>query len=90
MNKNGILITVRTGSSRLPQKALIKIADLCTIEYPILAAKRSKHCDKIVLCTTTLKEDDVLCELANKHGIEYFRGSVKDKLDRWYNACKVN
>tara|TARA_R100000008_G_C3560653_1_gene155950 strand:+ start:479 stop:1225 length:747 start_codon:yes stop_codon:yes gene_type:complete len=83
----GIFITVRTGSTRLPNKALLKIGDKHTIEYVIEQAKKSKFAEKIVLCTTTLPEDDILCEIAEKNGIHHFRGSVEDKLDRWLCAA---
>ena len=43
--------------------------------------------DHIVLCTTLLKEDDILCDIASKEGIVFFRGSTKDKLDRWKGAA---
>lgn len=87
MNK-AIFITARAGSTRLPRKCLLKINGKYTIEYLIERVKKSKLKDLIVLCTTKLKEDDILCDIALKHGIEYFRGSVKDKLMRWYNAVK--
>ena len=41
----------------------------------------------IVLCTTELSEDDVLCQIAKEEGIQYFRGSVHDKLARWLGAA---
>ena len=44
--------------------------------------------DTVVLCTTTLPEDDILCEIAEKNNIFYYRGSVEDKLERWLGACK--
>ena len=84
----GILITVRTGSTRLPKKALLKINGKTTIEHLIDRVKRSVLADKIILCTTTLEEDDILYTIAQKNNIEYFRGSVKDKLERWNEACK--
>mgnify|MGYP003675236427 FL=1 len=83
-----IFVSVRTGSTRLPQKALKKISEKTTIEYLIDRVKKSIHADKIVLCTTKLKEDDALCKIAEKNGIEYFRGSSPDKLKRWLGACK--
>lgn len=86
MNK-AIFITVRTGSTRLPNKALLKINDKETIVHLIERVKKSKKADNIILCTTNLKEDNILCELASKSGIDYFRGSVKDKLERWNGAC---
>ena len=82
-----IFITVRTGSTRLPNKALLKINNKETIIHLIDRVKKSKQADKIILCTTKLKEDDVLCEIAKQNGIDYFRGSVRDKLERWNGAC---
>ena len=84
----GIFITVRTGSTRLPNKALLKINGKSTIEHLIDRVKRTKLVDTIILCTTTLPEDDILCEIAEKNNIFYYRGSVEDKLERWLGACK--
>ena len=86
MNK-AIFITVRTNSSRLPQKALLEINGIPTIEHLIKKVKQSRGTDLIILCTTELKEDDVLCQIAEKNDILYFRGSVTDKLDRWLGAA---
>ena len=84
----GILITVRTGSTRLPKKALIEINGKTAIEHLIDRVKQSQLADFVVLCTTTLPEDDVLCEIAEKNCIKYHRGSIEDKLDRWLGACQ--
>ncbi len=87
MNK-AIFITVRTGSTRLPKKCLLKINGLTTIQHVIRRMKRSKLADFIVLCTTILKDDDILCQIAKKEGIKCFRGSVQDKLVRWLGAAE--
>jgi len=84
--KKTIFITVRTGSSRLPQKALLEINGKKTIQFVIERAKKTEA-DLIVLCTTTLKEDEVLCNIAKQNGIKYFQGSVEDKLIRWKDAA---
>lgn len=86
MNK-AIFITVRTGSSRLSQKALIEINGIPTIEHLINRVKQSRKADFIILCTTTLKEDDILCQIAERNDILYYRGSVTDKLERWRGAA---
>ena len=78
MNK-AIFITVRTNSKRLPQKCLLEIDGVRTIEFLIDRLKRSKLADIIVLCTTMNPEDDILCEIAQNKGILHFRGSEKDK-----------
>ncbi|MCX5706020.1 MAG: hypothetical protein NTZ92_08210 [Candidatus Omnitrophica bacterium] len=87
MNK-AIFITVRSGSKRLPQKCLLKINGKANIVRLITRLKMSKEADIIVLCTTTLPEDNRLCEIAENKGIFYYRGSIEDKLDRWNGACQ--
>tara|TARA_B100000519_G_scaffold11119_1_gene8539 strand:- start:7595 stop:8353 length:759 start_codon:yes stop_codon:yes gene_type:complete len=85
--KKAIFVTVRTGSSRLHQKALKKINGMPTIEHLIRRVKQSKKSDIIIVCTSDLKEDYIICEIAKKNGIKYFTGSLKDKLDRWLKAA---
>lgn len=85
---NAIFVTVRTGSTRLPNKAKIKINGKRTIQRVVDRMKNSKFCDSIVLCTTEREEDDWLCELARDSGICFYRGSSEDKLERWNGACK--
>jgi len=88
MNK-AIFITVRTGSTRLPKKALIELNNgLATIEYLIRRVKHSLNTDGIILCTTTESADDILVEIADRNGISHFRGSKDDKLNRWLNAAE--
>jgi spore coat polysaccharide biosynthesis protein SpsF len=84
--KNALFVSVRTGSSRLPNKAILKINNRFTIEYLIERLKSVKFTKNIVLCTTTLPQDDILCEIAVKNDIKYFRGSSEDKLQRWMDA----
>ena len=86
--KKAIFITVRTGSTRLRNKALLDFNNTTTIEYLIDRLFNTKKSDCMILCTTTLSEDDKLFEIANRRGINCFRGSTKDKLDRWKNASK--
>ena len=83
-----LFISVRTGSTRLPNKATLDICGKPTIQYLIDNLKKSAHADRIVLCTTQLDEDDVLCKIAKDNGISFFRGSSEDKIERWRGACE--
>ena len=40
------------------------------------------------MCTTNEVDDDILVDIAGRNGINYFRGSSDDKLDRWLNAAE--
>lgn len=84
--KNAIFLTVRSDSSRLPNKALMEILGRTTIELVISRAKKVKNVDEIVLCTTVRPIDDKLVKIAERCGIKYFRGSLEDKLERWLGA----
>ncbi len=81
-----IFVTVRTASSRLPRKCLKRIKDKCTIEYVIDRVKTLGV--PVILCTSTLPEDDVLCAIALKNDIPFFRGSSEDKLMRWRDCAE--
>ena len=89
--KNGILVTARTASTRLPKKALIPLyRDVTLLEHILRRAKNSKLSDQIILCTTQLEEDKILCDIAIKCGVNFYQGSVEDKLGRWNSAVKSN
>jgi len=84
---NSIFITVRTNSSRLPNKSILKIKDKYTIEYVIDSVKKSKYADKIVLCTTWSENDKILCDIAEENGIQWHRGSELNKFKRCVDAA---
>ena len=84
---NAILITVRTNSSRLPNKCLLEINGKKILDLVIERAKLSKKNNKIIVCTTTDDSDDIIEMVSKEHNILCYRGSVKDKLVRWYQAC---
>lgn len=86
--KKAIFITVRATSTRLPNKSLLEINGIKTIEYVIEHSKKAKGKDIVVMCTTQNKADDVLVKIAKKHGIKCFRGSEEDKLERWRGAAE--
>ncbi|EKE20531.1 MAG: Acylneuraminate cytidylyltransferase, partial [uncultured bacterium] len=86
--KIACFITVRTSSTRLPHKALLPIRGKPTIEHLIDRTKLVKNAQRIILCTSDQKEDNVLEKIAQKKRINYFRGSLEDKLDRWLGAAK--
>lgn len=87
MTKGAVFVTVRSGSSRLPGKALMEIKGKSTIERVIERAQKASATDLVIVCTTNLPEDDQICEIANRCGAKVFRGSVMDKLSRWLGAA---
>ena len=101
MKRNLIIIYSRTGSRRLPSKALLPIKNINLIELIIKRVKKfSDFVDAdIVLATTNKNEDDVLEKIASKNGICHFRGNELNLVERtlailkklkYKNFCRVN
>jgi len=86
--KSAIFITVRSDSSRLPNKAFLPILGKPTIEMIIMRAKLVRNADAVILCTTERTVDDAIVVLAEKCGVLHYRGSLGDKLERWLGATK--
>lgn len=79
------LITVRTSSTRLPNKCLLPFGNGDVLDHIVYRAKSFQI--KPILCTSTDKSDDILEEKAKKLGISYFRGSLNNKLKRWSDCA---
>lgn len=57
------------------------------IQHLIERVRTAKLPKLIVLCTTIRPEDSVFADIAKKSGIQCFRGSEKDILDRFLKAA---
>lgn len=79
------------GSTRLPGKVLMKLDKQNTVlDYVIQQLKHCKNIEKIIIATTSLKEDDVIETFAKNNNILYFRGNSLDVLDRYYQCAKLH
>lgn len=88
MNKVICIIQARFSSTRLPGKILMRIGDKTLLEYVIDRVRRAKKIDKVVVATTDQKTDDATEKLLRKIGADYFRGSEKDVLDRYWQCSQ--
>ena len=82
------IMQARMGSARLPNKVLRTIKGKTLLELYINRVKQSQLVEKIVVATTTNPRDTVIEETVSKFGIECFRGSEDDLLDRYYQCAK--
>lgn len=80
-----IFITVRSSSTRLPNKALLKINNTPMIILLVKRISKIKN-SQVVVCTTTEKSDDYLAKLLETNNINVFRGDNEDILNRLYKA----
>lgn len=79
--KTGILVTARLKSVRLPLKALKPIHGRPMIAHQ-LDRLRMSEIDRIVICTSTMSQDDPLEVLAREEGVGCYRGHPEDVLER--------
>ncbi|MEM2160086.1 MAG: glycosyltransferase family protein, partial [Candidatus Nitrosotenuis sp.] len=85
----GCIIQARLGSSRLPEKIMQKIDDHNTVlDYVVKQVRAAKKIEKILVATTNLEQDDVICDHLATKNIECCRGSSEDVLDRYYQCAK--
>ena len=85
-NKYIGLITVRTSSSRLKKKCLLKFGNYKVVEHFIRRCLVNKI--QPIVCTTRLQEDNTIVKISKKLKVDFFRGSEKNKIKRWYDCCK--
>ena len=80
--KTTAVIAVRTGSSRLPDKALLPIMGESMMGRMIERIQHAPSIDEVMIATTELPGDDRLEAMARRLGVECYRGSTDDVLDR--------
>ncbi|MEO8761156.1 MAG: glycosyltransferase family protein [Bacteroidia bacterium] len=85
---NLLIIQARMGSTRLPGKVLKEIKGHSLLEIQQMRIKPSSLVDKIIIATTTNKEDDAIEKFCLEKNIDSYRGSDWDVLDRYYSAAK--
>jgi len=87
MSENKVygFITVRTSSTRLPNKCLLPLGNNSVIEHVI------KRCLSYgiepIVCTTSDPSDDIIKQISNKLNVKCFRGSKINKLKRWADCA---
>jgi glutamate-1-semialdehyde 2,1-aminomutase len=84
-----LIIQARCGSSRLPNKIFLKLNNNEILKVVHDRCKISEKIDKIVIATSTNKEDDIIYDFCNKHDIDCYRGDERDLIKRYYYLCKL-
>lgn len=81
------LIQARTTSLRLPGKVLLPAAGREMLAHQIVRVRRARLVDRICVTTTVNTTDDPIVALALREGVDVFRGSEDDVLDRFVGAA---
>ncbi len=82
------ILQARISSSRLPGKVLKPIMGKPMLQLQIERLACSEKIDQLVVATSIEQEDNPIEDLCDELGIDCFRGSLRDVLDRFYNAAR--
>ena len=82
------IIQARSSSKRFPNKVMMKINKEPLLNYVIRRVNKSKKIKKIIIACSNNKSDDAIANFCKKNNYIYFRGSLKNVLNRFVNVCK--
>lgn len=77
----------RYGSTRLPAKILKEVNGMTLLEIHLRRILQAKTISKLKIATTDEEGAKYIVEVADKVGVEYYKGSVDDVLERFYGAA---
>lgn len=86
--KIGVIVACRMKSKRLPQKAIIPILGVSSVERCLVQCLEIKGIDKIILATSNLDEDSVLEDNTCDSRVIFFQGDPDNVIKRYVDACK--
>ena len=87
MNVLGI-IQARMSSTRLPGKVMKPILGKPMLARQLERTRRARSLDALMVATSVDSSDDPIEQLCASLGIDCFRGSLDDVLDRYYQAAR--
>lgn len=82
------IVQARMGSTRLPGKSLALLLNRPMLQVLLERILPSEKVDSWIIATTELPIDDAIEDLAGRLGVQSFRGSENDCLDRYYQAAR--
>ncbi len=83
------IIQGRMGSSRLPGKILKDLGGKPMLAHVVERVCRAQTVHEVVVATTNDASDNEVAQFCRQEGIECYRGSLFDVLDRFYQAAKA-
>ena len=83
------IVQARTGSTRLPSKVMRPVCGTPLIGLLLSRLQRARRLDGILVATTDVPSDDGLAAYVRSAGVEVFRGSENDVLDRYCQATRM-
>jgi spore coat polysaccharide biosynthesis protein SpsF len=81
------ILQARMSSTRLPGKVMLPLLGEPMLARQIERLARSQSIDRLLVATTVDPADEPVAKLAAERGIESYRGSLDDVLERFHQAA---
>ncbi len=81
------IIQARMSSTRLPGKVLLPLAGRAVLAHVLERLSCCTTLSEVVVATSDDVSDDVLAQWCLGQGVQVFRGSLNDVLDRYYQCA---
>jgi spore coat polysaccharide biosynthesis protein SpsF (cytidylyltransferase family) len=81
------IIQARMASSRLPGKVLADLMGYPVLWHVVQRVHRASRVDQVIVATSKAPSDDSVARFCADSGIDLFRGSEHDVLDRFHQAA---
>lgn len=81
------MLQARMSSMRLPGKVLFDLVGEPMIIHQIERLRRANKINQVIVITSDNYADNAIAEVCEKYEVEYFRGSLNNVLDRFYQAA---
>ncbi|MEE8451911.1 MAG: glycosyltransferase family protein [Thermoguttaceae bacterium] len=82
------ILQARLSSTRLPGKVLKPILGEPMLARQIERVRRAETLDRLIVATSVEASDDPVEQACGRIGVDCFRGSLADVLDRYYQAAR--
>lgn len=83
------IVQARMTSSRLPGKVMMELCREPILHHVVARLRASEMITRIIVATSSDATDDTIERWCSANGVDVFRGSLDDVLDRYYNAAKT-
>tara|TARA_Y100000590_G_scaffold446013_1_gene578922 strand:- start:1398 stop:2078 length:681 start_codon:yes stop_codon:yes gene_type:complete len=82
------IIQARSSSKRFPNKVMTQINNKPLLNYVYKRVEKSEKINKIIIACSKLKSDDSIVNFCKEKKYTFFRGSLKNVLDRFSKVSK--
>ena len=87
--KVAVIVQARMGSNRLPGKVLLPLGEISVLEHVLTRCKAIINVDMVCCAMPDTNDSIPITQVAERLGVQVFKGSEHDVLGRYYGAAQA-